>query len=54
VRLGRFSRGQVRRLLGFDTRYEVNGFLKDHCIPLDESLEEIRDVSERILTHGRW
>jgi hypothetical protein len=53
VRSGRLSRGQVRRLLGFGTRYEVDGFLKEHGIPLEESLEEIRQASEQILAHGR-
>jgi hypothetical protein len=53
VRSGRLSRGQVRRLLGFETRYEVDGFLKDHGVPVEESLEEVRDASERILAHGR-
>ena len=52
VRSGRLSRGQARRLLGFETRYEVDGFLKEHGIPLEESLEEIRQASEQILAHG--
>lgn len=53
VRTGRLSRGQVRRLLGFETRYEVDGFLKEHGTPVEESLEEIRQASEQILVHGR-
>ena len=53
VRSGRLSRGQARRLLGFETRYEVDGFLKTHGIPLEESLEEIREASEQILARGR-
>ena len=53
VRSGRLSRGQVRRLLGFETRYEVDGFLKEHGVPLEESLEEIRQASAQILAHGR-
>ena len=53
VRTGRLSRGQVRRLLGFETRYEVDGFLKEHGIAVEESLEEIRKSSEQILARGR-
>jgi hypothetical protein len=29
-RAGRLSEAGVRRLLGFETRYEVDGFLKEH------------------------
>jgi len=28
----RLSEGQVRRLLGFETRYQVHGFLKEHGV----------------------
>jgi hypothetical protein len=30
IRSGSLSRGEVRRLLGLQTRYEVDGFLKAH------------------------
>ncbi len=53
VRSGRLSRGQVRRLLGFETRYEVEGFLKAHGVAVQESLEEIRQDSDRVLALGR-
>ncbi len=53
IRSGRLSRGQVRRLLGFETRYEVDGFLKAHGIAVQESLEEVERDSERVLTLGR-
>ena len=48
VRSGRISRGQARRLLGLRTRYEVDGFLKDHGIPIEDSLEDVLNDSEKI------
>jgi len=53
VRSGSLSRGQVRRLLGFQTRYEVDGFLKAHGLAVQESLEEVQRDSERVLALGR-
>jgi hypothetical protein len=48
VRSCRISRGQVRRLLGFRTRYEVDGFLKDHGIPIEDRLENVLNDGESI------
>jgi predicted HTH domain antitoxin len=48
ARSGRISRGQARRLLGLRTRYEVDGFLKKHGIPLEYSIETVLDDSSRI------
>lgn len=53
VRSGLLSRGQARLLLGFQTSYEVDGFLKAHGLAVQESLEEIHRDSERILALGR-
>ena len=53
VRSGRLSRGQVWRLLGFETRYEVDGFLKAHGVAVQESLEEVLRDSDRVLASGR-
>ena len=41
VRSGKLSTGQVRRLLGFNTRYEVDGFLKSHGVYLEATAEDI-------------
>lgn len=41
----------VRRLLGFDTRFDVHAFLKAHDVPLNyrlEDLEHDRDVAKRL------
>jgi len=53
IRSCNLSRGQVRRLLGFQTRYEVDGFLKAHGLAAQESLEEVQRDSERVLALGR-
>ena len=38
---GRLSRPQLRRLLGFETRDELDGFLKAHDVLTEVSLEEL-------------
>ena len=53
IRSGKLSRGQVRRLLGFQTRYEVDGFLKAHGIAVQESFEDVQRDSELVITLGR-
>lgn len=41
VRSGKLSTGQVRRLLGFNTRMEVDGFLKEHGVYLPLTVEDV-------------
>ena len=42
---GRLSEEQVRRLLGFESRFEVHAFLKKHHTPLDYSMADlVRDL----------
>jgi hypothetical protein len=53
VRTGRLSRGQARRLLGFETRFEVDSFLKDHGVTIEESLSSVLRDSESILDIAR-
>ena len=38
---GHLSEEQVRRLLGYSTRLEVHGFLKEHNVPLRYTLEDL-------------
>lgn len=50
-RSGALSDGQLRRLLGFETRFEVHGFLKDHGVLLNygmEDLEQDRETAKRL------
>ena len=56
VRSGKLSTGQVRRLLGFSTRMEVDGFLKEHGVYLPLTVEDVdrdaklsRDFREQCL-----
>jgi hypothetical protein len=40
----------VRRLLGFETKFEVHGFLKEHAVPFYTlaDLEHDRETSRRL------
>lgn len=43
----RISKAQLRRLLGLETRYELDGFLKAHRVPADVTIEDVRrDVQD--------
>jgi hypothetical protein len=45
-RAGRLSEAGVRTLLGFETRYEVDGFLKEHSVFLPYTREDVeRDTA---------
>jgi len=45
-RAGRLSEAAVRRLLGFETRYEVDGFLKEHGAFMHYTMEDVeRDTA---------
>jgi len=45
---GRLTEDQLRRRLGFETRYELDGFLKAHEVWADYTIEdlhrELRDL----------
>ena len=38
----RISNAQLRRLLGFETRYELDGFLKAHQVWAKYTIEDLR------------
>lgn len=40
-RSGALTQSQVRRMLGFQTRMEVDGFLKDHGVNLEYTVEDL-------------
>jgi hypothetical protein len=43
----RLGESAVRRLLGFETRMEVHGFLKEHGVYLNYSMEDLEhDIRE--------
>ena len=50
-RSGVLSDGQLRRLLGFETRFQVHAFLKEHDVLLNyrmEDLEHDREAAKRL------
>jgi len=53
VRLGKLSVFQARELLGIQSRYEMDGFLKKHGVFLDLSLEDVRKDSVAALASSR-
>ncbi len=46
-RSGALTAAQVRRLLGFETRYELDGFFKQHKV-YDYNLEELQSDRETL------
>jgi hypothetical protein len=44
---GHVTKAELRRLLGLETRYELDGFLKLHGVVADVSIDDLRrDVSD--------
>lgn len=55
-RSDRFSEADIRELLGFETRMEVHGFLKEHGVFLhytDEDLAHDREVAIQVARRAR-
>ena len=46
VRSGKLTVSQGRRLLGLESRYEMDGFLKAHGVFLDLTLDDVRRDSD--------
>jgi len=54
-RSGALTESQVRRMLGFESRMQVNAFLRDHAAWYDYTQTEIEDEiesNERLLATG--
>jgi hypothetical protein len=45
-RSGKLTEEQVRKILGYGTRMQVDGFLKEHGVYLDYTLEELDRETE--------
>ncbi len=55
VRSGKLSPGQVRRLLGFSTRTQVDDFLKAHSVFLPLTVEDVeRDAETSRRFREQW
>jgi len=39
---GRVSKAELRRWLGIETRYELDGFLKEHHVYIEATVEDLR------------
>ena len=48
----KLSTAQLRRLLGFETRYELDGFLKQHEVWLEYTWEDLEQDRETHLRLG--
>jgi hypothetical protein len=53
VRSEKLSVAQARRLLGIQTRYEMDGFLKAHGVLLDLTLEDVLGDKDAALAAAR-
>ena len=51
-RNGQLTKPELRRLLGFDTRYELDGFLKSHRVYDDYTPEEVEREVETLQRLG--
>ncbi len=43
---GHLTKPELRRMLGFETRYELDGFLKEHSVYEGFTLEEVEQQVE--------
>jgi hypothetical protein len=39
---GKITKAELRRLLGLETRYELDGFLKEHGVLIDYTIDDLR------------
>ena len=53
VRSGKLSVFQARELLGVQSRYEMDGFLKKHGVLLDLTLTDVRKDSDAALASSQ-
>ena len=53
VRSGKLSVFQARTLLGIQSRYEMDGFLKKHGVFLDLTVEDVQKDTDAALASSR-
>ena len=54
-RSGALSESQLRRMLGFGTRYQVHGFLKDHGVLLQYDEQDLEnDLENARVFNEKW
>lgn len=52
-RAGELTEYQVRIMLGFDDRFQVDAFLKDHGIYYDQTEKDLEESRKFFLKYGR-
>jgi hypothetical protein len=53
VRSGKLTEHQAREMLSIRSRYEMDGFLKEHGVPLPTTLDEIPADSETAIAFSK-
>ena len=53
VRSGKLTEHQAREMLGIRSRYEMDGFLKVHGVPLPTTLEQVVADSETAIAFSK-
>lgn len=53
-RTRRLSEEQVRRMLGFNTRWEVHAFLNSHHVDLNYGADDLKQDLQFVDEFGRW
>jgi hypothetical protein len=51
-RVGHLTKPDLRRLLGFETSYEIDGFLKSHNVYEDYTMEDFEAEREALRSLG--
>jgi len=51
-RLGHLNKPDLRRMLGFETSYEIDGFLKAHNVYEDYTMEDFEREQEALKSLG--
>jgi hypothetical protein len=51
-RLGHLNKADLRRLLGFETSYEIDGFLKAHNVYAEYTLDDFERERETLKSLG--
>jgi hypothetical protein len=51
-RLGHLNKPDLRRLLGFETSYEIDGFLRSHNVYEDYTMEDFEREQEALKSLG--
>jgi hypothetical protein len=51
---GKITKAELRRLLGFETRYDLDGFLKEHGVFVKYTVDDLRREVHTLERLGFW